>query len=118
MIFCEYEKLYRLSGLRLNAEKTETLSATPFINPLTVSYNNRYVNVCSVDKVKICGNVLTCDNKLDYEENVKSKIAVLEKQLNLWGKRNISIEGKMLIVKTFAMSQLVFISQCMNINNK
>ena len=48
----------------------------------------------------------------------QTKIVMLEKQTNLWGKRNISIEGKMLIVRTFAMSQLVFISQCMNINNK
>lgn len=57
------------------------------------------------------------DPMIRYRENVTNKIEKLKQQLHLWSKRHISLIGRSLIVKTFAMSQLVFASQFCNISN-
>ena len=48
-----------------------------------------------------------------YSLNIKSKIAKLENILELWRRRNLTVNGHMLIVKTFALSQLVYVAQVM-----
>jgi hypothetical protein len=65
-VFKEYERLTRISGLELNADKTE----------------------------------------------IHDKIDKLEGQLKKWTIRNLTLEGKILIVKTFGLSQLIYNMQC------
>jgi hypothetical protein len=39
----------------------------------------------------------------------------MERQLNIWRQRNVSTEGKILLVKTFGLSQLIYSLQATNI---
>ena len=50
--------------------------------------------------------------------NITNKITKLRKQLNIWKGRQLSINGKMIIIKTFAISQLIFSSQFQVISSK
>ena len=43
------------------------------------------------------------------EKNWTGRINTLIKHLNQWSKRDVSIIGKILVIKTFALSQLIFI---------
>ncbi len=58
--------------------------------------------------VKVCGIALSNDNKSAYQENIINKIVKLERQLDLWRMRNLTLQGKILIVKTFGLSQLIY----------
>ena len=111
-IFMEYMKLTRSSGLTLNADKTEILNLSNSIKNRTYArYNEVGLSINHKQAITITGNYLTLDDNDCYQENVIKKIDKLNSQLNRWKGRNLSINGKMIIVKTFAISQLIFTSQ-------
>ena len=118
-IFNEYNKLTNMSGLVLNADKTEILNLCPRGKQLTCSvYDNTHLEISHKSSITICGNHLSLDSTIAYEHNISDKIAKLIIQLNKWKGRNLSINGKMIIVKTFAISQLIFSSQFQTIRIK
>ena len=107
----------------LNADKTEILrlckhetSDLLTLNDITSTYLDKTVVIKPSDTVKICGNFLSTNPKERYARNVTSKIAFLRTILLNWSKRNLSINGKMLIVKCHALSQLTFVNQFQNIS--
>ena len=55
---------------------------------------------------------------VEYDLNILSKIEKLEQQLRRWMCRNLTPEGKILIVKTFGLSQLIYNLQCYPILDK
>jgi len=117
-IFLEYERLTKMSGLELNADKTEILQLGRNNDQLEVysfKYMNKQFTLTAVDKLKICGIVFSTDPNVEYEENIMEKIDKLEGQLRRWMCRNLTLEGKILIVKTFGLSQLIYNLQCYQI---
>ena len=118
-IFAEYGKLTKISGLTLNADKTEILNLSNSDKQSTeASYLNNYITLTHKREITICGSCLSLDSARCYEANITNKIDKLCKQLNLWKGRQLSINGKMIIIKTFAISQLIFSSQFQTINPK
>ena len=118
-IFAEYGKLTKISGLTLNADKTEILNLSHSEKHSTeASYLNNFLSLDHKHEITICGSCLSLDSALCYEVNITNKIDKLRKQLNLWKGRRLSINGKMIIIKTFAISQLIFSSQFQTINPK
>ena len=118
-IFEEYMKLTKSSGLTLNADKTEILNLSNSMETSTVSkYNDVDLHLSHKPAITICGNYLSLNDNECYQENVIKKIDNLTSQLNRWKGRNLSINGKMIIVKTFAISQLIFTSQFQTIRPK
>jgi hypothetical protein len=120
-IFEEYERLTRLSGLELNAEKTEVLRIGHRREErieIKFTYLGIEYAINSVDKLKICG-IFFCNDKVEeYDLNILEKIERLESQLKRWMCRNLTMEGKILIIKTFGLSQLIYNLQCCHINEK
>jgi hypothetical protein len=117
-IFSEYERLTNLSGLELNADKTELLQLG-YENDRNVihevSYDGAKYKVKLVDNIKICGIFYCSDPSEEYDRNILEKIERLEGQLKSWMCRNLTLEGKILIVKTFGLSQLIYNLQCYDI---
>lgn len=108
-IFKEYKRFSRVSGLQLNADKTEILSNSD-IN-LNIEYMNQSINIKNTQEVKICGKVFSTQKDIETNQNINVKIAKLKKQLEIWSSRNLTVIGKILIVKKFGMSQLIFFMQ-------
>ena len=52
---------------------------------------------------------------LAYKANITEKINKLEDQLKKWLWRGLSLEGKIMITKTFGISQLIYFLQCCTI---
>ena len=120
-IFMEYERLFNATGLKLNADKTELLIISNNLvsnDSYSVNYLDKEVLIKSAKDVKICGNHVSCDQELSYEKNILARINCLEKILNCWKRRNLTINGKMIIIKCFALSQITFVSQFCNIKPK
>ena len=62
----------------------------------------------SIEAIKLCGITYSDNEELAYEKNISDKIMKLENQIKrgLW--RGLSLEGKILITKTFGLSQLIY----------
>ena len=61
--------------------------------------------------MKICGIWFCNEKEEEYNRNIKEKIDKLEHKIKLWNSRNLTFEGKILIIKTFGISQLIYVMQ-------
>jgi hypothetical protein len=99
------------SGLELNAEKTEILSLNTEDNinkKIHIKYNKTFFDLTLVESIKICGLYFCSNLEQEYNNNVIEKINKLSQKIKAWGNRNLTIEGKVLIVKTFGLSQIIY----------
>jgi hypothetical protein len=115
-IFSEYQKLTDRSGLTLNADKTEILNLN--VNKKSVKYVVKYegkkIEINCVTQLKICGIYFCESDDEDHKLNVLDKIDKLKLNLKKWQTRNLTLEGKSLILKTFGISQLIYNMQCIH----
>jgi hypothetical protein len=117
-IFKQYEKLTKKSGLELNADKTEIIALhTERTLHYEVQYNGQIVKISTMKEMKICGIWYCTDKEREYELNITEKIKKLEHKIKLWRSRNLTFEGKILIIKTFGLSQLIYNLQVQGIND-
>ena len=73
-------------------------------------------NIRVTEKLKILGIYFKNNTSASLiEENWVNRIKKIENLIALWTKRNLSITGKICIIKTFLLSQLVYIIQALSI---
>ena len=65
------------------------------------------------DPVYALGVHFTYNIELSYKRNFFEKLGSLKKTLSVWSRRDLSIYGRINIVKILALSKLVFISSVM-----
>ena len=118
-IFSEYERFSQISGLVLNADKTEVfnMSQSP-IQTSRVVYLGKHYDLGRVDRIRLCGMWLATGGEEEYKLNVCNKINDMEAMVLSWGRRRVTLNGRMILAKTFLMSQIVFPAQLMNIRKK
>ena len=116
-LFKEYERLTSLSGLELNANKTEILCLG---NPPGRIYKMNYMGaaheICAQEKVKINGILFQRDTEQLRRSNLEVVNEKINSQLLKWSRRSLSILGKILILKTFGISQIIYVMQSMKLN--
>ena len=106
-IFYNYDRLTEVSGLKLNADKTEIISrGGP--NMFKISYNDQQVQLPICDQIKINGLVLSFDVEQARICNVNKMLEAVKTQLKGWCNRNLSLLGKIQIFKTFGLSQILY----------
>ena len=121
-MFREYERLTNLSGLQLNADKTEILPIKSTnirnFNPLyVINYKNETHRLKPCTSTKINGIIFQQDESELRQANVDNVVRKTDEQLKKWSRRGLSILGKILIVKTFGVSQIVYLMQSMNLSD-
>ena len=70
------------------------------------------------DKIRTCGIWLAESPETEYQENIISRIQVMESIVLGWGKRQLSLNGRMVLAKTFLLSQIVFPAQVVEIQKR
>jgi len=117
-----YNKFSVFSGISLNVKKTEVMLLGKGIDnkreKFEIENGNEKYTITDQDSVKICGITFSRDETISYKENVMNKIDKMEKKLTLWRMRNLTLQGKILIVKTFGLSQLIYSMRAITINKK
>ena len=72
-----------------------------------------------VDKIKILGIVFENGKRaIDIDENWTGRIEKLKRIIQLWSKRDLSIMGKIVIVKCILVSQLIYVMQSIGLPEK
>ena len=59
-----------------------------------------------------------CNKNIELEQNFKKTIIGIEKVLRMWRRRNLTIEGKIIIFKILTLSQFVLLAQVLPIPNE
>ena len=119
-VFREYEKFSKASGLILNAEKTEILGFNHrrIVNDAyQVVYRGNRFEIRSVSRIKVNGIILLQDTDQREEENVVKVLGAIERLLRSWSTRRLTLLGKILIIKTYAMSQAIYLMQTMSLSS-
>ena len=101
-MFLKLEKFSLCSGLKINKEKTEVF-------PLNI--NSEAEKVIDVvwkrDKLKSLGVWFTLDENDMSVLNLNEKLINLKRSAEFWSARNISIHGRVMILKTKLLSQII-----------
>ena len=97
---------YICLGLELNRSKTEALWLGSNKNRTDTPFGIRWPK----DYVNALGICFTTDQSISYSKNLESRLLSLEKCLNVWSSRDLTLYGKINIVKSWALSKLTFIA--------
>ena len=103
----------------LNADKTKILVLPNNRNKqYQIIYCGEQINIDTLKEIKICGIWYCNDEARAYKLNITDKILKLESNLRAWRSRNLTYEGKSLIIKTFGLPQLIYGMQVLEIKYK
>jgi hypothetical protein len=122
-IFYEYERLTRASGLKVNADKTEKLNLTRHNVVGTLAANN--VTYCNIryliqaqDDIKINGVTFNQNDAIMKRNNFEAMKAKMDRHITEWSKRELSLLGRIQIVKTFGLSEYLYTLAVMDITTE
>ena len=117
-IFSEYEAFSRSSGLVLNADKTEVLcfnGARDTNHVFDIRYLGASYQLRALERIKINGIIFQQDPVQRETRNVEKVITAMERHLAIWSTRSLTLLGKILVIKTFAISQIIYLLQSMTL---
>ena len=106
-IFKTFERFKEISGLCVNYDKTEILRIGSLRNSEARFYTEKKINwtngVITLLGIKICTNMneITSQNILPIINKIKDMV-------DTWSKRKLTLYGKITIIKSLLISQLVY----------
>ena len=110
-IFDHYQEMSSVSGLNLNADKTEIIiNGNVDESVYNMKYNGKSFNITPCEDMKVNGLQIGFDIEIVRQKNFQKVYAAVEKQLRHWSKRHLTLLGKIQIYKTFGLSQILFVS--------
>ena len=102
-VFEEFEKL---SGLKVNKEKTNCV----WIGKENEIPQEHLIFGNIINEVKILGIIFTRNIKRKEELNYKEILSKIKRLLGWWKERDLSLMGKVHLLKTYALSKLNYVS--------
>ena len=98
------EKFGKLSGLKLNLGKCEGFWLG---KDKALQSHSRCFGIKWPEQLRCLGIYLGYNNQLNDKKNFDDKVEEIERILSKWGKRDLSLFGRIQIIKTFAVSKIV-----------
>ena len=99
------------TGLFMNKSKSFAMFISDASQKGTINHGIKFVN-----RIKILGIIFSNEQKVnDIKENIDPKIDQLKRLCSLWSKRNLSILGKITILKSFGLSLFTYTMQSIGI---
>ena len=106
-IFVDFEKI---SGLKVNNEKTNFLwMGCDYENPGEPTFGNL------VHEIKILGVYYTRNKIRKDDLNYKEVLSKIKRLLGWWKQRDLTMMGKIQLLKTYALSKLNFVSSLVSV---
>ena len=97
-----------ISGLKLNVSKSNFMK----IGSIQNSDHNFFTEknyIWTKGPVKFLGVNVSLDNNEMYVLNYESQLKKLQNILDIWRQRDLTLNGKVVIVKSLALSQLTYL---------
>ena len=100
-----------LAGLKLNRKKTKAIWLEKWENSKSNPLQLKWLR----NPVKILGIFVSYDEKGNNQHNFIHKLQKLQTNLDLWRARDLTLFGRVLIIKSLALSQLVYSASILNV---
>ena len=68
--------------------------------------------------ITILGVLLSYYKNLQLENNFRKTISNIKRILKMWRLRNLTLEGKIIIFKSLALSKIIFLGQVLVVPNQ
>ena len=104
----------QFSGLKINKSKREVAGIGVTKGAKVTFCGVECVNLLT-NAIKILGRYFQNNKKLENENNFLDHITRLQKVINIWKMRNLSLLGKITIVKALAVSKLNHLALVTNV---
>ena len=102
-----FDKFQAISGLKVNYEKTELFPVGAIRESEVPLYSKRNIK-WSPKSVKVLGIHITYNKKDLLKKNYKQIVTKLENIIHIWKRRNLTLYGKVQIIKAHLQSQLIY----------
>ena len=109
VILSSLDQFYTFSGLRPNLIKCEIAGIGVLKDANVASWGLKSVNLTK-ESIKILGVHLSHNEKLQNELNFCTTIKNISIVIKLWRMRHLSLEGKITIFKSLAISKIVYLA--------
>ena len=107
-IFNHYQAMSSVSGLNLNADKTEIITNVKASPKYSITYNQAVFSISRCKDMKVNGIYVSYETDQVRVKNFERILSCVDKQLRMWSSRGLSLMGKIQIYKTFGLSQILF----------
>ncbi len=106
-LFSTVEKFSKVSGLKVNKTKTEILMLSDSPDP--VQYQ--------VEMVKVLGVWFGygCNREKAIKKNIDEAMRKMENNFKEWNRRDVSLLGRVLVVKAHGLSMIQYLANCSEI---
>ena len=111
ILFLEIDNFRKVSGLKINMEKTEGLWMGSNVHFQHKPFGIKWPTA----PIKALGIYFSYNTKAAENANYDDKIKKLERLLHWWKSRGLSLMGRVLIVKTLGLSQFSFLASVLHI---
>ena len=95
----------KFSGLKMNVSKTKAVWIGTMKNSVEKPLGLEW---CTT--VKNLGVQFSCDQKVVSSQNFQEKLDKIQKVINIWNMRGLSLFGRVTIIKTFLIPKLLYLS--------
>ena len=109
-----FDKFSLVSGLNPNEAKCE-IADIRVLKGVSMALCGMDCIDLTKKTIKILGIHFSYNKKLETEENFIRHVWKIEKVLKLWRMRNLTLEGKITIFKTLAISKIIHLSLVTNV---
>ena len=100
-----FECFAQISGLKINRDKTFILPLGPLSKENIVIPFGKLVDV-----IKILGITFSLDVEVQERINYKEILSKIKRMLTWWKQRDLTLMGKIQLIKTFVLSKLNYVS--------
>ena len=104
------------SGLKPNISKCEVAGIGVLKGVKVAICGFQCVNLKN-NAIKILGIYFSYDKNIQFENNFKKIVTNIMSVLKMWKSRNLTLEGKILVFKTLALSKLVYVAQVIHVSD-
>jgi len=106
-----FETFGNHSSLRINKDKTEGMLIGPWCNTTGLPKGVRWIT----GPIKLLGIYLSANPNEQVALNFKNRLDALLRQLHWWKARDLSLRGKVLIIKMLGISKFQYIASLIHI---
>ena len=110
-VFAIFDKFYKAAGLKVNKAKCEGL----WIESSRLSVDKPFDIKWPIEPLKVLGVYLSYNSIMADHANFDNKIEKLKRQLHWWKARDLTILGRILIVKSLGISKFAHLASMINI---
>jgi len=103
--FAVLKDFQEISGLKVNVAKTEALCLGKFNTHICPELKINWVE----DSTRVLGIQIANEKSILLANNFKDILSKIEARLNGWKRRKLSILGKINIIKSLGVSQIIFL---------